>query len=114
MRRLALLGGLAATLVRRAGERLAPALGIASLGCGLWYAPAAWALIQNGRCSEALAYSRRALSLGTRDAVKLFHRGMAERCLGRTAAARSTFRRALAVNPYFSLRFAPVARRLSR
>jgi len=74
----------------------------------------AWALVRNRRCGEALTYSRRALALGTRDAVKLYHRGMAERCLGHGAAARGTFRRALALNPYFSLRFAPVARRLSR
>jgi tetratricopeptide (TPR) repeat protein len=74
----------------------------------------AWALVRNGRCAEALTYSRRALSRGTRDALKLFHRGMAERCLGRRGDAAETFRRALSLNPYFSLRFAPVATRLSR
>ena len=74
----------------------------------------AWALVRNGRCAEALAYSDRALRLGTRDAVKLFHRGIAERCLGRRAAARATFRRALASNPHFSLRFATLAERLAR
>ena len=74
----------------------------------------AWALVRNGRCAEALTYSRRALRLGTLDALKLFHRGMAERCAGRPAEARRTFRRALALNPYFSLRFAPVAKRLAR
>jgi tetratricopeptide (TPR) repeat protein len=71
----------------------------------------AWALARNGRCGEALPWSQRALRLGTRDATKLFHRGMIERCLGRDAAARPWFRRALALNPHFSLLWAPVARR---
>ena len=74
----------------------------------------AWALVRNGRCAEALTYMRRALSLGTLDALKLFHRGMAERCAGRAADGRRSFRRALALNPYFSLRFAPLAERLAR
>jgi tetratricopeptide (TPR) repeat protein len=73
----------------------------------------AWALTRAGRCREALGYSRRALRLGTRDALKLFHRGMIERCLGRDSAARSWFRRALALNPHFSVRWAPLARRLA-
>ena len=71
----------------------------------------AWALLRNGRCGEALHYSKRALRLGTLDAAKFFHRGMIERCLGRQAEARSWFRRALALNPHFSLLWAPVARR---
>jgi tetratricopeptide (TPR) repeat protein len=70
-----------------------------------------WALARNGRCAEALRWSKRALRLGTQDAVKFFHRGMIERCLGRRGSARSWFRRALAVNPHFSLLWAPVARR---
>jgi tetratricopeptide (TPR) repeat protein len=74
----------------------------------------AWALMRNGRCAEALGYSRHALRLGTQDALKLFHRGMIERCLGNAAAARGWFRRALALNPHFSLIWSPVARRLAR
>jgi tetratricopeptide (TPR) repeat protein len=70
----------------------------------------AWGLYRNGRCGEALAHSERALRLGTRDALKLFHRAMIERCLGRMAEARVTFRAALDVNPYFSPRWAPVAK----
>ena len=66
-------------------------------------------------CATALrggaAASQRALRLGTQDASKYFHRGMAERCLGRPAAARSWFRRALELNPHFSPLWAPVARR---
>jgi hypothetical protein len=36
---------------------------------------------------------------------------MIERCLGRDAEARRWFTRALRLNPHFSLRWAPVARR---
>ena len=59
----------------------------------------AWALYRNGRCGEALGHSKQALRLGTRDALKLFHRGMIERCLGDREASRNTLRRALALNP---------------
>jgi tetratricopeptide (TPR) repeat protein len=71
----------------------------------------AWALARNGHCGEALRYSKRALRLGTLDAPKFFHRGMIERCLGDRAEAKSWFRRALDLNPHFSLLWAPVARR---
>jgi tetratricopeptide (TPR) repeat protein len=71
----------------------------------------AWALFHNGRCAEALVSSKHALRLGTQDAAKFFHRGMIERCLGNRTEARRWFRRALALNPRFSLLWAPVARR---
>ena len=71
----------------------------------------AWALARNGLCQEALSYSVRSLRLGTKDASLYFHRGMIERCLGRTEAARSWFARALETNPQFSLVWAPTARR---
>jgi len=71
----------------------------------------AWALARNGQCGPALGYSKLALRLGTQDALKFFHRGMIERCLGRPAAARAWFGRALALNPHFSVLWAPVARR---
>jgi tetratricopeptide (TPR) repeat protein len=74
----------------------------------------AWALYRNGRCEEARPHSVGALRLGTRDALKLFHRGMIERCLGRPAAARDAFRAALEINPFFSLRWAPVAKEALR
>jgi tetratricopeptide (TPR) repeat protein len=70
----------------------------------------AWALYRNGRCEEARTHSDLALRLGTRDALKHFHRGMIERCLGRPAEARAAFSRALAINPYFSPRWALVAK----
>jgi tetratricopeptide (TPR) repeat protein len=71
----------------------------------------AWALARNDRCGEARRYSERALRLGTLDATKFFHRGMIERCLGHDAEARRWFRRALRLNPHFSLVWAPVARK---
>lgn len=100
-------------------RRLASALGRARAAAAAW--PSiytqdvfAWALYKNGSCSEALERSRRALRLGTRDALKLFHRGMIELCLGRRAAGRATLRRALAVNPHFSVLYVPVAREALR
>jgi len=74
----------------------------------------AWALARSGHCAEARTYSQRALRLGTKDAVKYFHRGMIERCLGRSGPARAWFARALATNPHFSLIWAPVARKALR
>ena len=74
----------------------------------------AWALVRTDRCDEALNFSRRALRLGTRDATKLFHRGMIERCLGHDGAAARWFRRALARNPFFSLRWARIAEEYAR
>jgi tetratricopeptide (TPR) repeat protein len=70
----------------------------------------AWALARTGHCGEALRFSERALRLGTRDALKVFHRGMIERCLGHPAESRLWLRRALDLNPHFSVLWAPVAR----
>lgn len=73
----------------------------------------AWALQRNSRCAEARRYSIDSLRLGTHDALRYFHRGMIERCLGHDTAAQIWFRRALELNPHFSLLWAPVARRLA-
>lgn len=73
-----------------------------------------WALARNGRCNEALAYSKSALRLGTQDALKLFHRGMIERCLGSRVAGDAFLQRALALNPRFSVLWSPVARKALR
>jgi tetratricopeptide (TPR) repeat protein len=69
-----------------------------------------WALVRNGRCQEGLVYARRALRLGPRDANAVFHRGMAERCVGNHAAAKRWFRLSLEINPHFSLLWSGVAR----
>ena len=70
----------------------------------------AWGLYRTGRCVAARPHSVSALRLGTRDALIVFHRAMIERCLGSDSAA-SWFGKALAINPNFSLVWAPVARR---
>jgi tetratricopeptide (TPR) repeat protein len=72
----------------------------------------AWALARNGRCDEALPWSRRSLRLGTPDTTKLFHRAWIEGCLERDP--RAWARRALALNPRFSLLWADDLRRLAR
>jgi tetratricopeptide (TPR) repeat protein len=74
----------------------------------------AWALYKNGRCDAARAHSVSALRLGTRDALKIFHRGMIELCLGHAGAGHSFLGRALAINPHFSLVYTPVAREALR
>ena len=70
----------------------------------------AWALARAGRCDEALPLAESALRLGTKDPLLYFHRGYAEGCAGDRAAMREWYRRALELNPEFSLRWAPVAR----
>jgi tetratricopeptide (TPR) repeat protein len=74
----------------------------------------AWALLRNGRCEEARPHSIRALRLGTRSALFLFHRGMIERCLGNAVTGERFLAEALATNPHFSSRWAPVAREALR
>jgi tetratricopeptide (TPR) repeat protein len=71
---------------------------------------AGWTLARSGRCTEALPLVRRALRLGTKDPLLSFHRGYVEGCAGNRSARRAWYARALAVNPEFSVRWAPVAR----
>ena len=67
-----------------------------------------WALVLNGQCKEAVRYSNQALRFP--DGHRYFHRGMIERCLGRKAAARQLFRKALDTDPNFSPIWARFAR----
>ena len=69
-----------------------------------------WVLTRAGRCAEGDRYATRSLRLGTRDALMLFQAGMAASCAGRTEVARRRLSAALALNPAFSVRWAPVAR----
>ncbi len=73
-----------------------------------------WALTRAGRPAEGLEYARRALRLGSRDPLFLYHAGMAARAAGERAAARDYLARALAANPGFSPLHAPAARRALR
>jgi tetratricopeptide (TPR) repeat protein len=72
----------------------------------------AWVLYQNGRCEEARQYSQEALRLGTKDALKYFHAGMIAHCLGDDHSAQSYLKQALAINPFFSIRYATEAQHL--
>ena len=69
-----------------------------------------WALARAGRCDEAVTWSQRSLRLGTRDALLWFHRGYAAGCAGDAAGMKAWYEKALALNPHFSVQFAPLAR----
>jgi tetratricopeptide (TPR) repeat protein len=69
----------------------------------------AWTLYKSGNYAEAQKYSQEALRLGTKDALMLFHAGMIESALGNAEAATSYLENALAINPHFSIIYAPVA-----
>lgn len=70
----------------------------------------AWTLHAAGRDTEALAFARKAQSLGMHNALFAYHRGMIEKSLGMKAQARASLREALRINPYFSPLEAPRAR----
>jgi tetratricopeptide (TPR) repeat protein len=92
-----------AVTLARAAWRAAPSLRSAdALG---------WALTRAGRPAAGLAWARRALASGSRDANLLYHAGMSARGAGRIAQARTWLTRALARNPRFSVLHAPRARR---
>jgi tetratricopeptide (TPR) repeat protein len=69
----------------------------------------AWALYRNGSPRNAALYARRALSLGMRNALFFFHAGMIELALGHGDEARANLRRALVINPHFSIQHAATA-----
>ncbi|WP_217924577.1 tetratricopeptide repeat protein [Miltoncostaea oceani] len=70
-----------------------------------------WVLTRAGRCAEGDRYASRSLRLGTQDPLMLFHAGMAAACAGRPAVARDRLTAALELNPAFSVRWAPIARK---
>jgi tetratricopeptide (TPR) repeat protein len=70
----------------------------------------AWVLYKNRRLAEAKRAAARALRLGTEDASFHYHAGMIAAGLGRRQAATRHLARALALNPHFDLRQAPLAR----
>jgi tetratricopeptide (TPR) repeat protein len=73
-----------------------------------------WALTRAGHPHGGLRWAHRALRLGTRDAMFLYHAGMTARAAGEPALARTWLRRALAANPRFSPLYAPRAARALR
>ena len=70
----------------------------------------AWTLYRSGDLDEAAAASKEALRLGTRNALMHFHAGMIAAACGETAQAITFLESALALNPHFSVRYAPEAR----
>jgi len=72
----------------------------------------AWALYRNGRAAEALPIAQKALRLGTRDPLMLYHAGAIAAAAGQPDMARGFLEQALARNPHFSPRWAPEAQRL--
>jgi tetratricopeptide (TPR) repeat protein len=70
----------------------------------------AWALYKNGRAAEAKRASTRVLRLGTEDAAFHYHAGMIARALAQPRAATRHLERALALDPSFDVRQAPMAR----
>ncbi|WP_371791222.1 hypothetical protein OG285_15095 [Streptomyces sp. NBC_01471] len=70
----------------------------------------AWALHVNGRDRESLDEADQALAPGMRNALFHYHRGMIEKALRDTTAARKDLTEALSINPHFSPLYAPKAR----
>jgi tetratricopeptide (TPR) repeat protein len=74
----------------------------------------AWGLARSGRCAEAKRYSKLALRLGTQDSAMFFHRGMIERCLGHDEEAARWLRRAVGLNPGFSVLWSSLAAKYAK
>jgi tetratricopeptide (TPR) repeat protein len=69
-----------------------------------------WALTRAGHPASGLRFARRALRLGSRDPLFLYHAGIAARGTGRNADARRYLSASLSLNPRFSPLWAPRAR----
>jgi tetratricopeptide (TPR) repeat protein len=76
------------------------------------YDALAWALFKHHRLSEARDAINQALQLGTRDATIFFHAGMIHYGLGDLPQAESYLRKALDLNPHFSILYSNQARDL--
>jgi tetratricopeptide (TPR) repeat protein len=73
-----------------------------------------WALTRAGRPRAGVVYARRALRLGSRDPLFLYHAGIASRAAGEPASARGFLAAAVRGNPRFSPLYAPRAVRAIR
>jgi tetratricopeptide (TPR) repeat protein len=71
---------------------------------------AAWAYYKNGHFIEAQEMIEQAMQLGTGEAKLYYHAGMIAQANGHIAEAEELLSKALAINPYFDLRQATVAR----
>ncbi|MGH9424708.1 MAG: hypothetical protein ACRD2L_00130, partial [Terriglobia bacterium] len=70
----------------------------------------AWVLFKSGKMQKALQASQRALRLGTKDPMMLYHHGMIARELGEHKKATESLEQALAANPHFHPHHAEQAR----
>jgi tetratricopeptide (TPR) repeat protein len=70
-----------------------------------------WALTRAGRPAAGLRFARRALALGSRDPMFLFHAGLSAQAAGRASEARAYLVESLALNPRFNPLYARLARR---
>ena len=70
----------------------------------------AWTLFKAGQTAEASVEIRKALRLGTRDALFYYHAGMIEAKLGNLPRAIAALRKAIEINPEFDVRHADEAR----
>jgi tetratricopeptide (TPR) repeat protein len=70
----------------------------------------AWCFYKKGQGAEAKREIDSALRLGTRDAAILYHAGMIYRALGDYRSAVKYLKQALAINPFFQVLQADVAR----
>ena len=71
---------------------------------GIYAADAlAWVLHASGGPAEALPYALESLRLGTPDAMLHYHTGLIYRALGKDQEAQEHLRKALDLNPHFSL-----------
>lgn len=73
------------------------------------YDALAWALYQNKKFAEAEKASAEAMKLGTPEPMFYYHAGMIARGLGKKKEAEDYLKKALALNPRFDPRQAPVA-----
>ncbi|HEY2600035.1 MAG TPA: tetratricopeptide repeat protein [Thermoleophilaceae bacterium] len=73
-----------------------------------------WALTRAGRPAAGLRFAQRALALGSRDPMFLFHAGLSAQAAGRASEARAYLGESLALNPRFSPLYAPRALRALR
>lgn len=76
------------------------------------YDALAWALLADGRPTEADTAIQSALAFGTKDAKVLYHAGMIGLALGDTARAKTQLTAALALDPSFDLLQAQRARQV--
>jgi tetratricopeptide (TPR) repeat protein len=92
----------AVTLARRAWAEAPSVRSADALG---------WALTRDGHPEHGLTWAHRALRLASIDPSFLYHAGIAARGAGSLGQARDYLTRSLALNPWFSPLYAPLARR---